>query len=100
MLALSAHAKPARVHLRRRDFVSAFFVFVLVSATAIPGVIPLLLIADSSLALAVSNVVLVLLLFIVGYWWARYIDARRWRAGLIVLFLGVAMVLVAVELGG
>jgi hypothetical protein len=66
ILALSAHATPARVGVRRRDFVSAFVVFALVSATALPGVIPFLLLEDSYLALRVSNVLLILLLFLVG----------------------------------
>jgi VIT1/CCC1 family predicted Fe2+/Mn2+ transporter len=64
------------VGLRRRDIVSAFVVFVLVSAAALPGVIPFLMLEDSYLALRLSNVVLILLLFLVGYWWAHYIDAR------------------------
>jgi hypothetical protein len=100
ILAMSAHATPARVGLHRRDFVSGFIVFVLVSATALPGVIPFLLLDDSYWALRLSNAVLILLLFIVGYWWAHYTDARPWRAALIVLFLGVAMVSVALTLGG
>jgi hypothetical protein len=100
ILALSAHATPARVGLRRRDFVSAIVVFVLVSATALPGVIPFLLLKDSYLALRLSNVVLILLLFIVGYWWAHYTDVHPWRVGAIVMFLGVSMVFVAVALGG
>jgi hypothetical protein len=100
ILALSAHAALARARLQRRDFWSAFVVFVLVSATALPGVIPFLLLKDPDLAIRVSNLVLVLLLFVVGYWWAHYIDARPWRVGLIVMSLGAAMVLVAVALGG
>jgi hypothetical protein len=100
ILALSVHATPARAGLRRRDFVSAFVVFVLVSATALPGVIPFLLLEDSYLALRLSNAVLILLLLFVGYWWAHYTDARPWRAALIVLSLGVSMVFVAVALGG
>src|SRR5262245_51684019 len=55
LLALSARAKPVRIGLRRQDLVAAFIVFVLVSATAIPGVIPLLLFDDPNLALHVSN---------------------------------------------
>ena len=100
ILALSAHAKPARVRLRQRDLVSALIVFALVSATALPGVVPLLLLPDPYLALRLSNVVLILLLLVVGYWWAQYTDARPWRAAVIVLFLGVSMVVVAVALGG
>jgi hypothetical protein len=100
LLALSAHATPARIGLRRQDFVSAFIVFALVSATAVPGVIPLLLLDDSNLALHVSNWVLILLLFLVGYWWGDYTDAPSWRVGLTAMLLGVFMVFVAVVLGG
>ena len=99
-LALSARATLARKGLRRQDFVAAIIVFALVSATAVPGVIPLLLLADSNLALYVSNGVLILLLFVVGYWWGRYTDAPSWRVGLTAMLIGVFMVLVAVALGG
>jgi hypothetical protein len=100
ILALSSHAAPARVKLRRRDIASAVVVFILVSATALPGVVPFLLIDDSHLAIRVSNVVLNLLLLVVGYWWAHYTDARPWRAALVILLLGMAMVAIAVTLGG
>jgi hypothetical protein len=100
LLTLSARATPARTGLRRQDFVAAAIVFALVSATAIPGVIPLLVLADSSLALHVSNWLLILLLFGVGYWWGRYTDAPPWRVGLTAMLLGMFMVLVAVALGG
>ena len=100
LLALSARATPARKGLRRQDFVAAAIVFALVSATAVPGVIPLLLLADSNLALHVSNWLLILLLFVVGCWWGRYTDAPPWRVGLTAMLLGMFMVLVAVVLGG
>jgi len=100
ILTLSAHAAPARARLLRRDFSSALVVFLLVSATAVPGVIPFLLLQDSHLALRVSNTVLILLLFLGGYRWGHYTDVRPWRVGLAVTFLGVAMVLVSVALGG
>lgn len=100
MLALSAHAAPAHARLRRRDFAAALVVFALVSATALPGVIPFLLLADSNLALHVSNWVLILLLFLVGYWWGHYTDAPPWRVGLTAMLLGMSMVLVAIVLGG
>jgi hypothetical protein len=63
LLTLSAAATPARPRLGRQDFVAAFIIFVLVSATALPGATPLLLLADSILALHVSNWLLILLLF-------------------------------------
>jgi hypothetical protein len=67
ILALSAHSRVAPVRLLPRDFVSALVVFVLVTVTALPGVIPFLLLEDSYLALRLSNLVLILLLFLVGY---------------------------------
>ena len=100
ILTLSARAAPARARLLRRDLSAALTVFLLVSATALPGVIPFLLIEDSDLALRLSNTVLILLLFIGGYRWGHYTDAPPWRVGLVVMFLGVSMVLVAVALGG
>ena len=100
ILALTAQAVPARARLLPRDFAGAFAVFALVSATALPGVIPFLLLGDSELALRLSNLVLILLLFVVGYWWAHYTDARPWRVGLSVMLLGVGLVLVAIALGG
>jgi len=100
MLTLSAHAKPAHIGLKARDIVAAVVVFVLVSVTAIPGVVPFLLIENPEIALRVSNLVLILLLFFVGYWWGHYTDARPIKVGATVMFLGVFMVLVAVALGG
>jgi len=97
---LSVHAAPAQVRLKRQDFLAAFVVFLLVSATALPGVIPFLLLQDSDLALRVSNTVLVLLLFLGGYRWGHYTDTRPWRVGLAVMVLGLSMVLIAVALGG
>jgi VIT1/CCC1 family predicted Fe2+/Mn2+ transporter len=63
-------------------------------------VIPFLLLDDSYLALRVSNAVLILLLIVVGYWWAHYTGAPPWHGALIVLLLGVSMVSIAVTLGG
>jgi VIT family len=100
MLVLTSHAKPAPVGLKGRDFVAAVAVFVLVSATAVPGVIPFLVLKDPHLALRISNFVLISFLFVVGYWWAQYTDAHPFKVAMIVLLLGVAMVLVAVFLGG
>jgi len=100
ILALSRHSTPARVHVRRQDLVGALLVFGLVSFTGLPGVVPLLLLDDSWLALRLTDAVLISLLFLVGYWWGRHTDVRPWLVGLTVVLLGVSMVFVAVALGG
>jgi hypothetical protein len=100
ILALGVHGTPKRVKLRRQDFVSAFFIFALVAFTGLPGVIPFLLLDDFDLALDLSNVVLISLLFLVGFRWGRYTDVRPWIVGVTVMLLGISMVLVAIALGG
>lgn len=100
ILALAVRATQTRAHLRRSDFIAALIVFVLVSATAVPGILPFLLLRNPYFALRMSNAVLILLLFVVGFRWARYTDANPWKVGLTVLILGLAMVCIAIGLGG
>src|SRR5262245_38100329 len=51
MLTLTTRAAPARARLHPRDFLAAFAVFLLVAVSALPAVIPFLLLEDSDLAL-------------------------------------------------
>jgi len=47
-----------------------------------------------------SNLLVVLLLFIIGYRWAKHVDAEPWLAGLALTVIGLALVAVAILLGG
>ncbi|MGH8577013.1 MAG: VIT1/CCC1 transporter family protein [Gammaproteobacteria bacterium] len=98
--ALAANAPSGKVRLHSRDFIAAIVVFFLVAASAVPGIVPFLLLDDADLALRLSNAVLLLLLFLAGYGWAHYTDSTPWRVGLTVAVLGLVMVLVAIALGG
>jgi hypothetical protein len=100
LLELFRNAGTGRSHLRGDDYVAAVLIAVLVSTTAIPGLIPLLVLQDGFAALRVANVLQVGLLFVTGFWWAHYTGANRWWTGLAVALLGTALVLVAVPLGG
>jgi hypothetical protein len=86
--------------LTRADLAGAFASFWLVFFASLPAAIPFLLIDDPYRALRVSNALLLALLFLVGWYWARYTIARPWLAGLALLIVGVALVLVAIALGG
>ncbi len=100
LLQLFRHAGTARAELRVDDWIAAALIAALVSATAIPGLIPLLVIQDGFVALRVANVLQIGLLFFVGYWWAHYSGSNRWLVGLAIASLGTALVLLAVPLGG
>lgn len=100
VLELLRHARSEPAHFTRHEFIAAGIILVLVSLAAVPGLIPLLMIGHADTALRLANAVQVVLLFAIGYRWARYSGAPGWRGALIVGVLGVVLVLVAVALGG
>jgi hypothetical protein len=89
-----------RARLRGTDFAAAAAIAVLVSLTAVPGVLPFLFLDDGHLALRAANAIQLCLLFFVGFGWAHYTGANAWRTGLSIVALGVGLVAVAVALGG
>ena len=100
MLQMLQHAGIARARFLRDDFVAAFLIVLLVTATAVPGALPLLLLDDAHKALRVANILQIGLLFLMGYGWAHYSGANPWRTGVLIALLGVGLVLVSVALGG
>ena len=72
------------------DWIAPALIAVLVSAMAIPGPIPLLLIQAGFVALRVASMLQIGLLFFAGYW----------LVGVVIALLGTALVLLAVPLGG
>jgi hypothetical protein len=86
--------------LTKSDVVGAIASFWLVFLTSVPAAIPFLLIDEAHLALRVSNAVLLAILFVTGYWWARYTLDKPWLVGLGFLVGGTSLVLVAIALGG
>jgi hypothetical protein len=94
------HARTERARLGRDDLAAAGIIVVLVSLTAVPGALPFLIVGDGQVALRLANLLQIGLLFAVGVRWARYSGAPPWRTGAAMVALGVALVAVAVALGG
>ncbi|MBB5575418.1 hypothetical protein GGD50_004053 [Rhizobium paranaense] len=65
-LALAKRADPVKLSLSKGDLLAAIAVFLLVSATSFPAVVPFLLIDNANLALRASNLFLIILLFMTG----------------------------------
>ena len=74
--------------------------FWLVFVTALPAVAPFFLIDDRTMALRISNVTLIFLLYLIGKQWAGYINANRQMVGLGVAAFGLALVQLTIALGG
>lgn len=100
-VATRLRTKPiASTSIRKDDLLGAFTSFWLVVLTSVPAAIPFLLMDNARLALRVSNAVLLVFLFVTGYWWARYTLGNPWVVGLSFLLGGVALVAIAIPLGG
>jgi VIT family len=87
-------------NLTAADAKGALAVFAVLFFTALPAVVPFLLVHDAGLALLISNAVLIGLLFHAGWRWGRHTGGRPWRIGAAAALVGVALVLVATALGG
>ena len=94
------NVSPERARLNKEDFYGVIVSFWLVLLTAVPAVLPFLMFRDRFVALRVSNLLLLTTLFLVGYRCARATHNNPWIFGSILLLVGVAMVGVALALGG
>jgi VIT1/CCC1 family predicted Fe2+/Mn2+ transporter len=86
--------------LTRQDAYGAVASFWLVFFSSIPAALPFAFVDEAWVALRISNAILIGLLFVVGYRWARHTDLPPMRVGLALLVGGVSLVLVAIALGG
>ncbi|HWT79461.1 MAG TPA: VIT1/CCC1 transporter family protein [Candidatus Methylomirabilis sp.] len=93
-------ATPERTRVKKEDVYGAIAVFWLVFLSTIPAVVPFLLFPDRFVALRVSNLLLLIMLFWAGYRWGRATNSNPWIVGLILLLVGLAMVAVVMALGG
>jgi len=93
-------ASDVRPRLTERDWRGALGVCILVILSTFPVVIPFIVITDARLALRISNALAVILLFLCGFLFGRHAGLPPWGTGLIMVAVGVALVSIAIALGG
>ena len=91
---------PRHTGLKRADFLGAFAVFLLVFLSTFPVTIPFFFMHDAVRALRFSNAIAIVMLFFLGYTWARQSGGRPWRTGFGMVGVGVVLVAVTIALGG
>jgi hypothetical protein len=89
-----------RTRPKKEDVYGAMAVFLLVFLATIPALLPFLLFGDRFLAVRVSNLLLLTMLFLVGYRWARITHGNPWIFGSSMLLVGMVMVGIDILLGG
>jgi len=97
---LSQLPEPARPRLTKSDWLGALGIFLLSFLSTFPIVIPFLFNGDARLALRVSNVVAITMLFLCGFMFGRCAGFRPMAMGAAMVALGGALVGVAIALGG
>ena len=90
-----------KIRVTRDDLWGALASFWLVVLSTIPAAIPFLVFRNEPrFALRVSNGLLIALIFLVGFRWARHTGGSGWRIGLALSLVGMALVAIAIALGG
>jgi hypothetical protein len=91
-------ARPAGLHFD--DVKGAVACCWLVIASTFPVAIPFMIFDDAYFALRLSNALLIAMLFVVGVQWGTHARVNKWSAGVVFTIVGLALVAVAIALGG
>ena len=97
---LSIPESSIRVRLTKADLKIAVGIFFLVFISTFPVVIPFLLVAEPQLALRISNLVAIILMFICGWLLASYGNYNRIVSSVTIAIIGVLLVGLTIMLGG
>jgi hypothetical protein len=91
---------PERAGLSREDWAGAVGVFLLVFLSTFPVVLPFIFIEKVRLALRVSNLIAIAMLFLAGAAYGRCVGRHPWVMGFSMVVLGAILVLLTMALGG
>jgi VIT1/CCC1 family predicted Fe2+/Mn2+ transporter len=90
----------ALARLSAADWLNALGVFLVVSLSTFPVVIPFLFMHNVTLALRISNVIAIGMLFATGYAFGHITGRRPWLRGMAMVGLGCILVAFTIALGG
>jgi hypothetical protein len=92
---------PTRARFWGSDEIGAAgLIWLLVTASTAPLVVPFLVLQDAALALRLSKGVMVAMLFVLGWWIGRWSGASPWRSGGVLALGGVVLAVACIALGG
>jgi VIT1/CCC1 family predicted Fe2+/Mn2+ transporter len=100
-LALVALPEPVRrAPVTARALRGALGVFLLVTLSTFPVVLPLFFVQDPTRALRTSHAVAITMLFLIGSALGRYAGLKPWITGLTMLVVGLVLAALTILLGG
>ena len=88
------------MRVQGKDLFGGVAASLVVLLATFPIVVPFLLVPDPNLAVRVSNLVALTLLFLLGLRWGQIVGGRSFRIATGLTLVGVVLVLITVLLGG
>ena len=88
------------MRLKSRDVKEAIAIFFLIFISTFPVVIPFVFICNTQIALRVSNLVAIVMMFFCGWQVAGYVGYNKWKMSMAIILIGVMLVGVTIALGG
>jgi hypothetical protein len=105
MLSQSLHQRVGelrlpKVKIEKEDIYGAIACFWLVTISCLSAALPFFIFSEPTVALRVSNALLIILLYLVGRRWAHYAGTNRLITGLSMVAIGLMLVGISILLGG
>ena len=91
---------PDRARLAKDDWLGSLGVFTLVFLSTFPVAIPFIFMQDAGPALRASNAIAIVMLFLLGYAFARMTGRHPWLFGIAMVAIGAMLVGMTMTLGG
>lgn len=91
---------PRRAKLQWDDIQGAINICVLIVLATVPVALPFYVINNVHLALRVSHLTAIFLMFVTGFILGKYASEEPWRIGFLMLILGLVLVALTIALGG
>jgi VIT1/CCC1 family predicted Fe2+/Mn2+ transporter len=91
---------PGQAQLGKTDWAGAMGVFLLVFFCTLPVALPFVFVGRAALALRISNVIAIAMLFLAGMAYGRSVQRRPWLMGVSMVALGAILVGITIALGG
>ena len=100
ILAILRREQPETLRLHREDLLGGVAAALVIVLATFPVVVPYLVVSNPNLAVRLSHLIAMTLLFLLGAWWGRVVGGRSIRIATGLTLLGLTLVLITIALGG
>ncbi|HSB83548.1 MAG TPA: VIT1/CCC1 transporter family protein [Nitrosarchaeum sp.] len=84
----------------KEDLLVVLFTFLIVFSISLPLIIPFMIFDDLILAIHISHIIGLVMLFFIGYLWGKYASRNKIRSAIAMMIIGGVIVGITMVLGG